>query len=58
MKKTPKKLVLAKETLGSLDLDLGQIPGGIDTYVYPCTYQYPSRQKCPPTREDSVCVCV
>ena len=57
MKKTLKKLVLAKDTVRNLDLDLGQILGGVETYEYPCTYNYASRQKCPPTRQDSICVC-
>jgi hypothetical protein len=56
MKKRAKKLALAKETLGSLNLDLGKIPGGVETYVYPCTYQYASRQKCPATHGASACV--
>jgi NifB/MoaA-like Fe-S oxidoreductase len=56
-KKTVKRLVLAKETVRSLDLGVEQVLGGIETYEYPCTYNYPSRQKCLPTKVNSECVC-
>ena len=38
MKKTVKKLALAKETLRSLDVELGRVAGGVTTTSDLCTF--------------------
>jgi hypothetical protein len=55
MKKQPKKLTLAKETVRSLDLELGDAVGGSGTIncSYPSDYRYCPRM--PNTSQDGNC---